>query len=56
VSNAVWDKPASLTRPELERVRLHPCLTERMLSFAADLALGALAGQHHERLDGSGYL
>ena len=56
VSNAVWDKPASLTRPELERVRLHPYLTERMLSFSAGLApLGAIAGQHHERLDGSGY-
>jgi HD-GYP domain-containing protein (c-di-GMP phosphodiesterase class II) len=56
VSNAVWDKPASLTRPELERVRLHPYLTERMLSFSAALApVGAIAGQHHERLDGSGY-
>jgi len=56
VSNAVWDKPASLTRPELERVRLHPYLTERMLSFSAGLApLGVIAGQHHERLDGSGY-
>jgi HD-GYP domain-containing protein (c-di-GMP phosphodiesterase class II) len=56
VSNAVWDKPASLTRPELERVRLHPYLTERMLSFSASLApLGAIAGQHHEHLDGSGY-
>ncbi len=56
VSNTIWDKPASLTRPELERVRLHPYLTERMLSFSAGLApLGAIAGQHHERLDGSGY-
>jgi len=56
VSNAIWDKPAGLTRPELERVRLHPYLTERMLSFSAGLApLGAIAAQHHERLDGSGY-
>jgi HD-GYP domain-containing protein (c-di-GMP phosphodiesterase class II) len=56
VSNTIWDKPAGLTRPELERVRLHPYLTERMLSFAADLVpLGVIAGQHHERLDGSGY-
>ena len=56
VSNAVWDKPGELTQSELERVRLHPYLTERMLSFSAALApLGAIAGQHHERLDGSGY-
>jgi len=56
VSNTIWDKPAGLTRSELERVRLHPYLTERMLSFSAGLApLGAIAGQHHERLDGSGY-
>jgi HD-GYP domain-containing protein (c-di-GMP phosphodiesterase class II) len=56
VSNTIWDKPADLTRSELERVRLHPYLTERMPSFSAGLApLGAIAGQHHERLDGSGY-
>jgi HD-GYP domain-containing protein (c-di-GMP phosphodiesterase class II) len=56
VSNAIWDKPAELTQSELERVRLHPYLTERMLSFSPGLApLGALASQHHERLDGSGY-
>jgi HD-GYP domain-containing protein (c-di-GMP phosphodiesterase class II) len=56
VSNTIWDKPAGLTRSELERVRLHPYLTERMLSFSAGLApLGTIAAQHHERLDGSGY-
>jgi HD-GYP domain-containing protein (c-di-GMP phosphodiesterase class II) len=56
VSNAIWDKPAALTLSELERARLHPYLTERMLSFSPSLApLGASAGQHHERLDGSGY-
>jgi len=56
VSNTIWDKPAVLSRSELERVRLHPYLTERMLSFSAGLApLGTMAAQHHERLDGSGY-
>lgn len=56
VSNAIWDKPSELTQAEFERVRLHPYLTERMLSFSTALApLGAVAGQHHERLDGSGY-
>lgn len=56
VSNAIWDKRAGLTRAELERVRLHPYLSERMLSLSAGLApLGTLSLQHHERLDGSGY-
>lgn len=56
VSNAIWDKRGALNRAEIERVRLHPYLSERMLSFSPTLALyGALAVQHHERLDGSGY-
>ena len=56
ISNAIWDKPGTLTASEVERVRLHPYLTERMLALSEDLAqLGALAVQHHERLDGSGY-
>lgn len=56
VSNAIWDKGGSLTQSELERVRLHPYLTDRMLAFSPALApLGAIAVQHHERLDGSGY-
>jgi HD-GYP domain-containing protein (c-di-GMP phosphodiesterase class II) len=56
VSNAIWDKRGPLSAPELERVRLHPYLTERMLVSSAGLApLGAIAVQHHERLDGSGY-
>src|SRR5207302_8265572 len=39
-----------------ERVRLHPYLTERMLASSPALApLAAIAVQHHERLDGSGY-
>jgi HD-GYP domain-containing protein (c-di-GMP phosphodiesterase class II) len=56
VSNAVWDKRGPLTAAELERVRLHPYLTQRMLAASPVLApLGAIAVQHHERLDGSGY-
>jgi HD-GYP domain-containing protein (c-di-GMP phosphodiesterase class II) len=56
VSNAIWDKRGALTAVERERVRLHPYLTERILSASAVLApLGTLAAQHHERLDGSGY-
>lgn len=56
VSNAIWDKPRSLTDSEWERVRLYPHLTERMLQCSAGLApLGRVAVQVRERLDGSGY-
>jgi HD-GYP domain-containing protein (c-di-GMP phosphodiesterase class II) len=56
VSNAIWDKPGPLGAGEWERVRMHPYITERMLHQSAALApLGALAVQHRERLDGSGY-
>jgi HD-GYP domain-containing protein (c-di-GMP phosphodiesterase class II)/DNA-binding CsgD family transcriptional regulator len=56
VSNAIWDKPGPLGAGEWERVRLHPYLTERMLRQSESLApLGAIAVQHRERLDGSGY-
>ena len=56
VSNAIWDKPGPLGVGEWERVRMHPYLTERMLHQSAALApLAAVAVQHRERLDGSGY-
>ncbi len=56
VSNAIWDKPGPLGAGEWERVRLHPYLTGRMLEQSSALApLGAIAAQHRERLDGSGY-
>ncbi len=56
VPNTIWDKPGSLSASEFERVRLHPYLTERMLASSRGLSrLGAVAAQHHERLDGSGY-
>ena len=56
VSNGIWDKRGALVHVELERVRLHPYLAERMLASSPVLApLGAVVVQHHERLDGSGY-
>lgn len=56
VSNAIWDKRGSLSDTELERVRLHPYLSDRMLAGVPALgAVRALAARHHERLDGSGY-
>jgi HD-GYP domain-containing protein (c-di-GMP phosphodiesterase class II) len=56
ISNAIWDKPGPLGPGEWERARMQPYFTERMLRQSAALApLGALAVQHRERLDGSGY-
>jgi HD-GYP domain-containing protein (c-di-GMP phosphodiesterase class II) len=56
VSNSIWDKRGPLGAGEWERVRMHPYLTERMLHKSPALApLGAIAAQHRERLDGSGY-
>ncbi len=52
----IWQKPGPLTADELEQVRLHPYQSERVLARSEYLAaLAAVAGAHHERLDGSGY-
>ncbi len=56
VPNTIWDKPGPWTPAERERARLHVYLGERMLASSAALApMAAVAVQHHERLDGSGY-
>lgn len=56
ISNAVWDKVGPLSTTELERLRLHSYLTERVVGRVAALAeVGAVAAMAHERLDGSGY-
>ena len=56
VPQRVWMKEGPLNRPEQETVRLHAYHTERILSASRSLQpIGAVAGLHHERLDGSGY-
>ncbi|GIW08863.1 MAG: 3'3'-cGAMP-specific phosphodiesterase 3 [Dehalococcoidia bacterium] len=56
ISITVIQKPSVLTPLEIERVRLHPYYTERILVRTAGLTrVGALAALHHERLDASGY-
>ena len=56
ISNSILDKRGPLGAGEWERIRLQPHLTERMLQRSQPLApLGAIAVQHRERLDGSGY-
>jgi HD-GYP domain-containing protein (c-di-GMP phosphodiesterase class II) len=56
VSNEVWNRAGPLTADDREAVRLHPYHTCRITEAAGALREpGALAGLHHERLDGSGY-
>src|SRR5581483_7053462 len=57
VSNATLMKPGALTPDEVDEIREHPWLGERIVAPVP--ALGGLARQviasHHERWDGSGY-
>jgi HD-GYP domain-containing protein (c-di-GMP phosphodiesterase class II) len=57
VSNATLLKPGALTPAELDEIREHPWLGERIVAPVP--ALGGLTRQviacHHERWDGSGY-
>lgn len=56
IENGIWDKPGPLSLDEWERVRLHPYLTERILTRCEYLAtLAETAIRHHEQLDGTGY-
>jgi HD-GYP domain-containing protein (c-di-GMP phosphodiesterase class II) len=56
VSSRIWDKSGPLSTAERAQVDLHPWHTEQILARVPALAEAALiAGQHHERLDGSGY-
>lgn len=56
IENGIWDKAGGLTTSELERMRLHPYYTERILARCGALARFAeTASAHHERVDGSGY-
>lgn len=56
VPNSVWDRSAPLTRSDIDRIQLHPLLSEQMLRRCPGLsAETAIAALHHERLDGTGY-
>jgi HD-GYP domain-containing protein (c-di-GMP phosphodiesterase class II)/DNA-binding CsgD family transcriptional regulator len=56
ISAAIWGKAAALSEREWEQVRLHAYYTDRVLARPTPLGrIGALASQHHERMDGSGY-
>lgn len=56
VSSRIWSKPGEFTGSEWERVRIHPYLTDRVLSRISGLERErTFARAHHEHLDGSGY-
>ena len=57
VSSDILSKPGTLTRDELDQVREHPLLGERIVAPVSCLAGIArqVIGAHHERWDGSGY-
>ncbi len=56
IPTRIWMKPSAFNALEWEQVRLHGYYSERILSQSkAFSALAHIVGQHHERLDGSGY-
>jgi HD-GYP domain-containing protein (c-di-GMP phosphodiesterase class II) len=56
VSNSILDKPGKLDPEEWAAMQMHAAHTETILSrIAAFSELAAIAGAHHERLDGKGY-
>lgn len=56
ISNKILDKKTKLTDAEWNVVREHPGLTRRILEQIAPFReIAVVAGEHHEKLDGSGY-
>ncbi len=56
IPEAILDKPGPLTPPELEFLRRHTIIGERILSAAPALSqIGAIVRATHEAWDGSGY-
>jgi HD-GYP domain-containing protein (c-di-GMP phosphodiesterase class II) len=56
VPNIVLDKKGKLSDREWETVHLHPGITRSILERVAPFReMAVIAGEHHEKLDGSGY-
>jgi putative nucleotidyltransferase with HDIG domain len=56
VPNTILDKPGKLNAAEWSIVREHPGLTRDILArITAFREIAEVAGNHHEKLDGSGY-
>lgn len=55
IPSEVLLKPGPLTPAEWEIMRQHPVLGEEMVTRTQAGRAGKIVGQHHERVDGSGY-
>ena len=56
VSDEVLTKPTRLCEEEFAQIKTHPAKGEEILSAISLFAdIAPIAGQHHERLDGTGY-
>jgi putative nucleotidyltransferase with HDIG domain len=56
ISNSILDKPGKLTDVERSTIEGHPGMSRRILErVGAFRDLAVVAGEHHERLDGTGY-
>ena len=56
VPNSILDKPGALTAEEREIISEHPGMSRVILNRIAGFEeIAQIAGQHHEKLDGSGY-
>jgi len=56
ISNRILDKKTKLTGLEWKIVRQHPGLTRKILEQIGPFQeIAIVAGEHHEKLDGSGY-
>jgi len=57
IPEQILDKPGKLTEDEWQIMRDHVSRATQLLGDSTDITRGALiiAGQHHEKIDGSGY-
>ena len=56
VSNSILDKTTQLNEAEWKAVQQHPGLTRQILERVGPFReMAVIAGEHHEKLDGSGY-
>jgi putative nucleotidyltransferase with HDIG domain len=56
VPNTILDKEGGLSADDWKAVHLHPVVTRDILERVGPFReMGVIAGEHHEKLDGSGY-
>jgi putative nucleotidyltransferase with HDIG domain len=56
ISNTILDKPTRLSDEELAIIKKHPGISSEILSHvSAFREIAVIAGEHHEKLDGTGY-